>query len=201
MHESYDSHRFELREVSLSANVAEFVAGLRLADVPPAALRAAKGALLDAVGVAIAGTQSEVGAIMVQWARDAGAKPVAGVIGAGFKTAPTTAARVNGTIAHALDYDPPVPLLSVLLALAETTHVSGRRALKLTWQDSKCKHASKSTSARSILHTAGIRTRCSGRLGQQLLQPSSSAASLIRFSWHSASPHRTQAGSGKTWAR
>ena len=39
-----------------------------------------KGALLDGIGVAIAGTETEVARNMVQWARETGRNPSAGII-------------------------------------------------------------------------------------------------------------------------
>ena len=110
--------------------IAQFVARLALEDVPGRAIDIAKGGLVDALGTAIAGTQTDAARILTRWTRAAGGTPSAGVIGGAFKTSPAAAARANGTIAHALDFDPPLPLLAVLLALGESERSSGRDVLE-----------------------------------------------------------------------
>lgn len=118
--------------------VAEFIVNTRFEQVPTEAIDVAKGAVVDGLGVAIAGSQTEIGRIVTRWAKEMGGALVAGVIGAGFKTAPAIAARANGTMAHALDYDdvtkntghPTPPLLPTLLALGEAQHASGRELLE-----------------------------------------------------------------------
>ena len=82
--------------------VAEFIVNTRFEQVPTEAIDVAKGAVVDGLGVAIAGSQTEIGRIVTRWAKEMGGALVAGVIGAGFKTAPAIAARANGTMAHAL---------------------------------------------------------------------------------------------------
>ena len=99
-------------------------------DVPARAREVAKGGIVDALGVAIAGTRTEAARILTRWARESDGAPHAGVIGGAFKTSPQTAARVNGTIGQALDFDPPTPLLPVLLALGEFENASGREVLE-----------------------------------------------------------------------
>ena len=118
------------RFVNTSETIANFVAALDLGNVPARALDVAKGGLVDALGTAIAGTRTEAARILTRWARAEGGNPVAGVIGGGFRTTPVTAARANGTIGHALDFDPPLPLLPVLLALGESRHSPGREVLE-----------------------------------------------------------------------
>ena len=118
------------RNVNTSETIAKFVADLELESVPARALDVAKGGLVDALGTAIAGTQTEVARILTRWARAEGGNPVAGVIGGGFRTTLVTAARANGTIGHALDFDPPLPLLPLLLAIGESQQSSGREVLE-----------------------------------------------------------------------
>ena len=118
--------------------VAQFIVQTTFEQIPPEAIQVAKGALVDGLGVAIAGSQTDIGRIVSRWAKDMGGALIAGVIGAGFKTAPAIAARTNGTMGHALDYDdvtkntghPTPPLLPVLLAVGEAQHASGRELLE-----------------------------------------------------------------------
>jgi 2-methylcitrate dehydratase PrpD len=106
--------------------IAEFVAGLSLDQVPTRAVEVVKGGIIDALGTAIAGTDTEAARVVTRWAREVGGGAHAGIIGGGFKASPQTAARVNGTIGQALDFDPPNPLLPVLLALGEFENSPGR---------------------------------------------------------------------------
>ncbi len=112
--------------MNTTRNIAAFIAGLKLDNVPPRAIEIAKGGLIDALGVAVAGADTAAADVVTRWARDAGGAPLAGIIGGAFKTSPQIAARANGTIGQALDFDPPNPLLPVLLALGECENVSGR---------------------------------------------------------------------------
>jgi len=116
--------------MSTTEKIAQFVVGLELKDVPKKAREIAKGGIVDALGAAIAGTRSEAAQVITRWTRTQGGAPLAGVIGGAFKTSPAAAARANGTIGHALDFDPPLPLLPVLLALGEAEKVAGQRVLE-----------------------------------------------------------------------
>jgi 2-methylcitrate dehydratase PrpD len=116
--------------VGTTEKIARFVVDLALNDVPERARVIAKGGIVDALGAAVAGTQSDVAQIITRWTRAQGGTPVAGVIGGGFKTSPAAAARANGAIGHALDFDPPFPLLPVLLALGEAERACGRAVLE-----------------------------------------------------------------------
>lgn len=110
--------------------IAQFVVALDLNDVPEKARAIAKGGIVDALGAAIAGTQSAAAQVITRWTRAEGGAPLAGVIGGAFKTLPAAAARANGTIGHALDFDPPLPLLLVLLALGESERSTGSHVLE-----------------------------------------------------------------------
>lgn len=115
--------------MSTTEKIAQFVVNLALDDVPLKARDIAKGGIVDALGAAIAGTQSDAARVITRWTRAESGAPLAGVIGGAFKTSPSSAARANGTIGHALDFDPPLPLLPVLLALGEAERTSGREVL------------------------------------------------------------------------
>ena len=107
-------------------------------DIPAQALAAARAALIDTLGVGIAGTLEAVGEIAHGWARDAGTSSQATVWGAHLTTTAVEAAFVNGTCAHALDFDdslptlrghPSAPMVSAALALGETNGSSGKAVL------------------------------------------------------------------------
>jgi 2-methylcitrate dehydratase PrpD len=118
--------------------VIDFVIKTRLEDIPAKGLEQARIGILDCVGVALAGARQPAGAIGAELARKAGGAPQATVWGQGFKTSAHDAALVNGTAAHALDYDdvtwglighPSVSLVPSVFALGEQINASGCDAL------------------------------------------------------------------------
>ena len=118
--------------------VVDYVVSSRLEAVPTKALVVAKGAIQDCVGVALAGSRQAAGAIPAEWARRSAGAGGATVWGQDFKTSAHDAALVNGTAAHALDYDdvtwglighPSVSLVPAVFAVGETIGASGRDAL------------------------------------------------------------------------
>jgi 2-methylcitrate dehydratase PrpD len=123
--------------------VVDYIVSSRFEAIPGQALTVAKGAIQDCVGVALAGARHSAGSIPAEWARASAGAGNAGAGGAtvwgqNFKTSAHDAALVNGTAAHALDYDdvtwglighPSVSLVPALLAIGETINASGRDVL------------------------------------------------------------------------
>jgi 2-methylcitrate dehydratase PrpD len=110
------------------------------AAVPPAEARArAAAAILDTVGVTLAGVNEPASRIVRRTIQEDGAHNGAcTILGAAVRTTATGAALANGTAAHALDYDdmcfvslahPSAPLVAAILATAELTGASGRSLL------------------------------------------------------------------------
>ena len=109
----------------------EFVANCA---VPPAARRAARDAVLDTVGVALAGSVEPAARMVRSLADEEGGAPRCGVLGAPARTGAGWAALANGTAAHALDFDdmcfvsmahPSAPLVAAGLAAAELADAGG----------------------------------------------------------------------------
>jgi 2-methylcitrate dehydratase PrpD len=118
--------------MSIALELARRVNALKYEDLPPEAIHWAKVGVLDTVGVTLAG------------ADDPSATIVAGVlsgngpallVGTSKRTATLDAALVNGTAAHAHDFDdcnntlsghPSAPVLAALFALADEIGASGR---------------------------------------------------------------------------
>ena len=107
------------------------------ANPPPAARVAAARALLDTVGVTLAGAAEPASRIIQRVVQHDGAGSCA-VLGTAFCATAANAALANGTAAHALDYDdmcfvslahPSAPLVAAALAAAETAGASGRALL------------------------------------------------------------------------
>lgn len=110
---------------------------LELAAVPDAVLDVAKRAILDCVGVTVAGTRSPLADVIDRYLAEAGTGP-ATVIGRPERRDVETAAFVNGSLGHALDYDdctgslgghPSVVVLPAALAVAESRGATGAELL------------------------------------------------------------------------
>jgi 2-methylcitrate dehydratase PrpD len=104
------------------------VAATRFDDVPANAREVVKQALLDVLGVTIAGAHEPLATLLYEEARLDGGNPQAGVIGRGTRVNSPQAALINGAAGHAHDYDdvhsamsghPTVPVAPAALALAE----------------------------------------------------------------------------------
>ena len=118
--------------------VANFIANSRFDDLPTAAVHEAKVAMLDCIGVTIAGVATTTGQMINRVVDAVQGRTASTVIGSGIKTDPANAALANGTTGHALDFDdvnwtmiahPTVAILPAVLALAEERGASGKEAL------------------------------------------------------------------------
>jgi 2-methylcitrate dehydratase PrpD len=114
--------------------LADFVVS---AAPPPEARAAAARAVLDTVGVTLAGA-AEPAARIVQRVIEPEGSGACRVIGTPLRVSPGNAALANGTAAHALDYDdmcfvslahPSAPLVAAAWSVAERTGASGRALL------------------------------------------------------------------------
>src|SRR5262245_9168612 len=119
--------------------IATFLAATSARDFPAAAEDKAKRAIADTFAVILAGAGSEEAEPLLRYA-GAGAErgPVA-ILGTGASAAPETAALVNGTLGHALDYDdvlsmmpahPSAVILAAVLASLDGRAVTGREFIE-----------------------------------------------------------------------
>ncbi|MSR19364.1 MAG: MmgE/PrpD family protein [Gemmatimonadetes bacterium] len=141
--------------------VVEFICRSRLRDFPAEALEIAKRCIIDGLGVMLAGSTQDAGRILSEHVRGSDPRTEATVFGPGpFRTGSASAALVNGTAGHALDWDdtqlatsadrifgllthPTIPPLVAAMALGEPRRVSGARFLEafLTGFEVECKIA------------------------------------------------------------
>ena len=91
--------------MEITRRIADYVGSTQLEDFPPDGIQAAKGAIMDCLGCALAGSREPLADILSEFVRANGGGASASVIGRGFKTSAADAAQVNGAISHALDYD------------------------------------------------------------------------------------------------
>jgi 2-methylcitrate dehydratase PrpD len=141
--------------------VVDFIYRTTWRDLPADAIAIGKRCLIDALGVTLAGSMQEAGRILRDHVRNMGSRAEATVLGPEpFGTSAGSAALLNGTSGHALDWDdtqlattsdrifgllthPTVPALSAALAVGQHRRVSGKTFLEafLTGFEVECKIA------------------------------------------------------------
>lgn len=128
-----------IAETTIAETLATRIAGVTYDTLPDAVRHWAKVAIIDTVGCTLAGAAEPCARIAGHVATIGGA-PIAGggpcvIFGTARRAGPMDAAAINGTAAHALDYDdcsdtlgghPSAPILPALFALAETLPANGR---------------------------------------------------------------------------
>ena len=121
--------------MTIAETLASRIAGVTYDGLPDAARYWAKVAILDTVGCILAGADEPCARIAGQVAALGCANGPCVVFGTTHRVGPMDAASINGTAAHALDYDdcsdtlgghPSAPILPALFALAETRGTNGR---------------------------------------------------------------------------
>src|ERR1700676_4114350 len=128
----------------LTKYVGTFVTETKYQDIPGEVIELGKKSILDGLGLALAGSRAESGAISRQYVEESGVcNGKATIIGATKRTSPRFAALVNGISIHADDFDdtqlaaakdrvygllthPTVPVLPAIFALAERRVVTGK---------------------------------------------------------------------------
>ena len=122
----------------LALALAERIAAFSRRDLTPRALERSRTAIIDTLGVTLAGLPEPCTQILLRTPGVATAPGVALVFGTARRTSALEAALVNGTASHALDYDDfsgamgghqSVPVVSSLFALAEERGLSGERLM------------------------------------------------------------------------
>jgi 2-methylcitrate dehydratase PrpD len=120
--------------MALARELAKRVTAMRYEDLPPEAVRWCKVAVLDTVGVALAGASEDATRILLDTLAPAGGGPCL-LFGSSRRIAALDAALVNGVAAHALDFDNTAKSLGghvsavmvpALIAAGEAHGASGR---------------------------------------------------------------------------
>jgi 2-methylcitrate dehydratase PrpD len=92
--------------LTLTEDIAKYISETDFDDLPSTVVSQAKRCLLDSIGCMLGGyAWTEIGKIMVDFAKSAGGKPEATVVGSGDKTWAGQAAFTNAALANGLDYD------------------------------------------------------------------------------------------------
>ncbi len=121
-----------------TARLAEFLVKSRWEELPPATLEAAKRAILDSMGVMLAGSAEPPARIIQRLAEAERGMPLCTILGTPIRAGAVWAALSNGVAGHALDFDdtnfamighPSVPVLAAALAAGELVLADGRALL------------------------------------------------------------------------
>ena len=132
--------------MGLTQEVASYVAKTRYRDIPSEVIRAARGFVLDGLGVALAGATEKSARIVLNHVRQLEGKAESTVVGTGLKVPAPKAALINGVSGHAMDYDdtqlstskeavygllthPTTPVLNAVLAIGEKEKINGEAFL------------------------------------------------------------------------
>jgi len=94
---------------TLARALAEWSAAVRWADLGDDHRAAARGWLLDTLGVMLAAVDEPPGRAILAVARRQGGRPESSLLANGDRLPAASAALVHGTLAHALDYDDTLP--------------------------------------------------------------------------------------------
>ena len=131
---------------SLTLEVAEYASGISYENIPNDVVRRAKDALVDGLGVMLAGCTSDSADAIGSYLKELGVTGRASVVGGSMMLPAQYAALANGISGHALDYDdtqlssapgrvygllthPTVPVLAASLATAEEIGAGGKDLL------------------------------------------------------------------------
>ena len=124
---------------SYSTIVGEFARDFQLAKVPDPVIGKAKLVFLDTLGIALASSTMDFGAMVTQVAQKLGGDKQSVVIGSSHHVAAANAVLANGTLAHGLDYDDTLEEAIVhtgccawmtALAVAEAVGASGKALME-----------------------------------------------------------------------
>src|ERR1700726_1463041 len=131
----------------LTNYVGTFLTQTKYQEIPGEVIELGKKSILDALGLALAGSRAESGSISRKYVEQAGVcNGKATVIGSTQRTSPRFAALLNGISIHADDFDdtqlssqkdrvygllmhPTVPVLPAIFAITESKPTSGREFL------------------------------------------------------------------------
>ncbi|GAA4336170.1 MmgE/PrpD family protein [Pigmentiphaga soli] len=121
--------------VALTLDLGAFIAGLRWADLPADGLDVIRAGFADCVGVMLAGANEDAPRILREMLAPAGGEST--LLFTGSRAGALDAAWINGTAAHALDFDdvalrshPSAVLVPAILAEAEALGASGREMMR-----------------------------------------------------------------------
>lgn len=131
--------------MGIARALARFALDTRFEDLPEDVVHQTKRVLLDTLGCAIGGYESEARSALEAYVREAGHPNEATVFGSGLETSCLNATLINGAMVRYLDYNDtafilqgdtyrtgyhPSDLIPTVLALGEREHLPGKKAIE-----------------------------------------------------------------------
>lgn len=125
---------------SIAQQLADFVTQVDYDDLPQAVAHEAKRVILDSMGCALSGMDTQKGSLAIKLSQRLGGPPEACIIGTQDRVSCAQAAFANGELINAMDFDailfPTIHVtpfvLPAALAMAETLKSSGREVILAT---------------------------------------------------------------------
>src|SRR5450830_645789 len=143
--------------------LSDWICGLQHSDIPASVRAVATNCLLDTIGVAFAGAATAVARTARATAMDAGSRGDAAIVGGTHMFSAPAAAFVNGTSAHALDFDDncyagfvhgSAVIAPAAIAVAQKRNASGSDLLTAFIVGSECEY-SVGAATNSVLYDQG----------------------------------------------
>ena len=128
----------DLLNKQITRELSNLITKINYDDIPKDVISISKKAILDGIGVAIAGSRDNASNIMCNFVKKMNCEKVSTVILKSFKTTSLLAALANGTMMHSLDYDdvnwkgvlhPTAVILPAILSLGEERSNNGEDIL------------------------------------------------------------------------
>jgi 2-methylcitrate dehydratase PrpD len=136
--------------MGFTRSVAEWILNSGYQNVSDDVKQNAKKCILDTIGVALAGSKTEVSKIIIEYAGCESGVGKSLIWGSGIRVSSGLAALANGTMAHALDFDetnyssiahPSAVVIPAIFAIAEILNTTGKNFLSsfITGYEITCK--------------------------------------------------------------
>ncbi len=124
--------------MEITKRLADFIVNTAYEDVPEEALELAKRSFLDTLGITLGGSVEEGPGILSRFIKESDGRPVASLVGQGFKSTVQNAALVNGTAGDIIGFSdisvinihhPSVAVCPAIWSLAEQQRSAGKDAI------------------------------------------------------------------------
>ena len=97
---------------TITEALADYIVNTTYDQFPQSAIEIAKLAIIDSIGCTVAGSKTDIGIAVIDYANSLGGRTESPLLGTEIKTSSTNAAFVNAEMANALDLDDTYPFAS-----------------------------------------------------------------------------------------
>lgn len=169
--------RMPARNETVSGRLAQWGCGVDPDEIPATVRARAKTCLMDTIGVAIAGSQSDAAVFARALCADGGTRGSSTAFGASRLFSAQAAAFANGTAAHAFDFDDncyagfvhgSAVIAPATLAVGEKTNASGADVITAFVVGSECEYALGAASRNALYEHGWWTTGVLGPVGASM---------------------------------